>query len=424
MTDTTVTQTPPAGHGGQAEIPINQNQPSSPTPISNTPPERAPAERAVGRREAIQQAFDRANNPKAEKRTTEPAKAPPKAREAKMGDNQPPEATEKLNLKKRPSEQGDIPRGERGQFAPRQAASAQAAQDAQSNASRASGHPDAASQQKQLPANAPFREALPRMSEQAKAAWADTPEHVRADVHRVHQEFVQAYQTHKADVDAMTEIRHFQHMATQHGTTLKTALTNYVGMENKLRADPIGGLEQLVYNLNLKADNGGRVTLRDIAHHVMTRTPEQLRQMQQGNVQQGQQQGMSQLHQEVAGLRQTVQQMHTERQFTQLRGGVDSFADDGQHPRFDELGDIIHEEVARGYSLEDAYRRAELLRPTTQAVQNRAQPAQSRDTDRSISGAPAAASGSSPKATSGKLAKAVGRREAIGNAIRHVNGSL
>jgi hypothetical protein len=410
------TNVPPA----QSEIPIDQNPQSSPTPISNTPPERA-----AGRREAIQQAFDRANNPpvKDAKKPAEPTKAPPKAREAKAGDNNPPEPTEKLNLTKRPSEQGEIPRGERGQFAPRPQAAAQAATDAQT---QAAGRPNAAPQQapgKQLPSNAPFRDPLPRMSEQAKASWADTPEHVRADVHRVHQEFVQAYQTHKADVDAMTEIRHFQQMAAQHGTTLKAALTNYVGMENKLRSDPIGGLEQLVHNLNLKADNGGRVTLRDIAHHVMTRTPEQLRQMQQGNIQQGQQQGMAQLHQEVTGLRQELQQMHTERQFTQLRGGVDMFADDGNHPRFDELGDIIHEEVARGYSLEDAYRRAELLRPYTQAAQSRAQPAQSRGTDRSISGAPAA-SGSSPKVPSGKPAKAVGRREAIGNAIRHVNGSL
>lgn len=441
MTDVTVTTGTagsgggggPAGGGRSESIPINPDSGGAgPTPVGSQAPQKQgfdqnakpPSGRPESRREAIQRAFDRAVNPpaKPEKRASEPAKPAPKAAEAKPGHNKPPEETEKLDLKKRPSDQ---PRGERGQFAPRQPVAEQAAPGAQGHPSP-SGRPDAATQQqvKQLPANAPFRDPPQRMSEQARASWADTPETVRGDVHRMHQEFAQAHQRYRADFEAMNDIRHFQQMAAQHGTTLRTALTNYVGMEQKLRSDVIAGLDQIIYNLNLKADNGNRVTLRDIAYHVLKSTPEQLQQVSQGNRQHGQEQQIGQLHQAVAGLQHTIHQMHTAAQFKDTRSAVDAFAE--THPRLDELADLIEQEIKLGFDIEQAYRRAEMLRPATQAAQTRAQSGQTRDdSDRSISGAPAAGGGNSPSTARRKSSeKAVGRREAIGNAIRRANGSL
>jgi hypothetical protein len=238
------------------------------------------------------------------------------------------------------------------------------------------------------------------------------------------QEFGQAYQTYKADSDAMNEIRHFHQMAQQHGTTLKTALTNYVGIEEKLRADPIGGLAHIVANLRIPINGkpGVTATLRDIAHHIMTRSPEQLAQVQQGNALTSTNQQMAQVYQEVTGLKNTVQQLHTALQFKDTRSAVDVFADN--HPRFDELGDLIQHEIALGFDLEQAYRRAELLRPATHAAQTRAPSAQTRDSDRSISGAPAASASNGATPRQGKPEKAVGRRDAISNAIKRVNGSL
>jgi hypothetical protein len=75
-------------------------------------------------------------------------------------------------------------------------------------------------------------------------------------------------------------------------------------------------------------------------------------------------------------LKQALQQMHTEQQYTYTRGAVDQFAD--THPRFDELGDLIETELKFGFDLDTAYRRAELLRPTTQAAQTRPTSAQTR----------------------------------------------
>jgi hypothetical protein len=110
--------------------------------------------------------------------------------------------------------------------------------------------------------------------------------------------------------------------------------------------------------------------------------------------------------------------MQTREQFHYTRAQVDQFAD--RHPRFDELGDLIENELKFGFDLEAAYRRAELLRPATQAAQTRTQSAQTR-IDRSISGAPDAGPSNG---TSRRTEKPVGRREAIQNAIKRVNGSL
>jgi hypothetical protein len=432
MSDTNVTTNSPSpAPSGQAEVPVQVDQRTTPVPVGDQAPDRpdrgdgtAQSGRPPSRREAIQAAFERASNPpaKPEKRTSEAAKPAPKSAEAKAGHNQPPEPTEKLDLKKRPSDQ---PRGERGQFAPRpQTPGAQAAPGA---SPMPPGRPDAAQPQvRQLPPTAPFRDPPPRMAPHAQAAWADTPEHVRGEVHRMAQEFGQAYQAYKADSDAMSEIRHFQQMAQQHGTTLHTALTNYVGIEEKLRKDPIGGLEQIIANLKIPINGkpGVTATLRDIAYHVMTRSPEQLAQVQQGNALQSTNHQMAQVYQEVSGLKNTVQQLHTALQFKDTRSAVDIFAEDGNHPRFDELGDLIQHEIALGFDLETAYQRAALLRPATHAAQTRAPSAQTRDSDRSISGAPAASASNGATHRQDKPAKSVGRRDAIGNAIRKVNGSL
>lgn len=430
MTDTTAppaSVTPPS----QSEVPINPDQTQAPTPIGGQAPDRpvndADIQRQSGRpqsrREAIQAAFDKAVSQQEakEKPARAPPKSAPKAREAKAGDNQPPEETEKLDLKKRPSDQ---PRGERGQFAPRQTAETRArtaAQTAPGALPKPPERPDAVPH-KRLPEGVPYRDPPPRMAPHAQAEWHAAPESVRGEVYRMHQEFGQAHQAYRADAEAMNEIREFQRLAHEQGTTLKAALTNYVSMEYKLRGNLLAGLDQIIHNLNIPGQNGQRITLRDVAYHVLSSSPEQLQQVQQGNAQQAAQHQIGALHQEVAGLKNYLHQVHNQQQFTYTRAQVDQFADDGNHPRFDELAAVIHAEVAHGYSLEDAYRRAERLYPGTHAAQTRTQSAQTRDSDRSISGAPASTSGQ-PEGKR-RSEKPVGRREAIGNAIRRVNGSL
>jgi hypothetical protein len=415
MSDTSSPAAPPsaAPAPAQAEVPINQNPTNAPAPIGPQAPHAdnpdAPGGkgRPESRREAIQRAFDRANNPPP-KDGKAPQRAAPQAAEAKKGHNQPPEDTPQ---EKRPA--GALPRGERGQFAPRQAAKPSGV-DATSQ--RSGGQ--SAQRVRTLPEGAPYRDPPPRISERAKQDWDAAPESVRGDYHRLHQEADGIYRHYKASHDAYQPVAAYDQLARQQGTTLQQALSNYIGIENKLRTDPVAGLDTIVNNLGLTdPQTGRRINLRDIAYHVLSQTPEALQVMQQGNAQNAQQQQLGALHREVSTTRQELHQLKQERQYFHTRSAVDQFAD--AHPRFDELGDLIEKELNLGFDLPTAYRRAELLRPGTTVAQTHDTSAQTRPVDRSISGSPDVASSNG---ASRRPKVPVGRREAIQNAIRRVNG--
>ena len=111
--------------------------------------------------------------------------------------------------------------------------------------------------------------------------------------------------------------------------------------------------------------------------------------------------------------------MYAQQRFAYSRSAVDAFA--AQHPRFDELSGTIYQEVATGlYSLEDAYRRADLLNPT-QAAQTRTPSAQTRPADRSISGAP---HGGSMNGASRAKKPVPSIHDAVTNAVRQVRGAM
>lgn len=402
-----------APQGGQGEAPINPNPVGSPQPVGSQAPPAPVGDmeggkgRPESRREALRNAFE-----KAQER--------PGAAKPRIGHNNPPEPTPKekeqppLNLRRPPPPEKaeaepkePAPRAEHGHFAPRQAPGQAPPPGAQAPA-RSAHSP--------LPDTAPYRDPPQRFSEAARADWAGAPESVRGAVHGMMREFSGAYQAYRSDHEAMNEIRPFHDLATQHGTNLKTALTNYWNMEQKLRADPIAGLDLLVNNLNLQTPQGQRLGLRDVAYHVLSQTPDQLQALQGKQAQSAQSHQIGQLHQTVQALTQGFQQLHQERQYVYTSAQVDQFAQ--THPRVDELGDLIAYEISLGHDLPTAYRRAELLRPT-QAAQTRTTPAQTRS--RSISGAPDTGPSDGQRSRSDKP---IGRRDAIERAIKRVNGSV
>lgn len=257
------------------------------------------------------------------------------------------------------------------------------------------------------------------MADHAKQEWAAAPESVRGEVHRMHREFEQAYGQYRGAAEAFAPIAHFHQMAQQHGTTLAQALDNYTSMEQKLRADPVAGLDLIVHNLGLKTPDGEPIGFRDIAYHVLSQTPDQLRTLQQGNSVNAAQHQIGALHQQVANLTNALQQMQYNQQYTYTRSALDVFAD--SHPRFDELAATIDLELKSGYDLETAYRRAELLNPATQAAQTRTQSAQTRDPDRSISGAPG---GGTNGATPSKRGEPRSIRDTVEHATRRVSNGF
>jgi len=412
--------------GGRTDIPVQVDQVSLPNPIgSQAPPKRVgdlegsrvrPQSNAEARREAIQKAFGKQSTdvktqrPPVTKTHNQPPEELPLERKARKAE--PP--AERLDLKKRPDEQ-PLPRerGEHGHFAPAQQPVPGHVRSGQA----------AASNVVQVPEQR-WKQPLRRMSEAAKAHWANTPEVVQHDVHRMHHHFRQALAKYRADKEVMDTIRPFHDMARQHGTTIAHALSNYVSMEDKLRANPLAGLDTIVNNLNLRTQDGYKLNLRDIAWHIVNQSPDQHQMLQQQNMQQALQLQLQQTQARQRALEQQHAQMLYAQRFHATRSGVDRFAE--THPRIDELAGIIQQEINAGWNLEQAYRRAELLRPaghaSAQAVQNRATAPQTRTQDRSISGAPGGASALNGHTRRSK--PSASPRDAVLNAIRRVGSSM
>jgi hypothetical protein len=426
MSDVGITSAPAAAPSAPSapagEAVINPSPVNMPSPIGpQSAPAAVPADfkgsehHPQSRRETIAKAFERA-------RTEPPNAARPKPG---MGHNQPPEAMARekpkprqeppLDLKKRPAEQTQPTRerGEHGHFAARDANRQQTRPGTPQQPRQGQGAPNP------LPQHAPYREPpTRRMSPAAQRDWGHAPETVRADVHRMYKEFSTASARMRGAYQAMKPIYPYHQLAQQHGTTLDRALNNYVSMENKLRADPVGGLDVIINNLNLRTPDGQRLGLRDIAWHVLNQTPEAHKTLQMQNSQTAIAHQMGQLHAQQQAIAQDLQRLHYERQFSHTRGAVDRFAE--THPRLDELGHLIEQELRLGFDLPTAYRRAELLKPGHTAAQTRNTTAQTRSSDRSISGAPDSSLNGGPR----RQKTSASPREAVAKALQRVNGRI
>ena len=392
----------PASH----EVPINQNPTGTPGAV---PPQAPPAEdkpRPETRREGLQRAFNkhRAENPV----------APP--REARKGDNAPPEDTpDEFTLKKRPGEQAakiDQPR-DKGRFAPKPAPDAQPGAGAEQQAARPG--TQAAPQPYRPPPGAPaHHHPLPRMSPRAAAAWDKVPDEVRADAHRMYREIDQAFRKYKGAHDLVQTIAPYVRMAHEQGTSLDRVLKNHVDIEDKLRSDPIAAFEVITHNLNLQTPDGQKLTFRDLCWHALNQSPEQQQLIQQRNEAQATRMQLEAMRREQQALVNEMRRAQYAQHFQMTRGAVDQYAD--QRPRFDELGDLIKREIDLGFPLDEAYRRADLLRPATAAQTRQQTPAQTRTPDRSISGAP---SGGPSGSNGARGSKPVSRMDALDRAFRH-----
>lgn len=407
----TPTNTPPNTPPNTRDVPISP-APHQPAPIG---PQSAPKPvgdleggkgRPESRREGIQRAIDAVR-----------AKQPAPPAEPAKGHNKPPEDTpdEKFSLKRRPTDQ---PR-ENGRFVSRAASESRAPDAEAGQAAPLPGAQPAPVYTPPPPGSPPHHTPPARMSDRAKADWAKTPDSVRADGYRIYNEMARAVHAYKGDHDTMNTIRQYDQMARQQGTSLSRVLANHVAIEERLRTDPIAAFEILTHNLNLRTPEGQQLTFRDLAWHHLNQTPEQQQLIQARNTFMAQQAQIAQQQAQIQALVNEQRRMQYAQHFQMTRGAVDRYAD--THPRFDELGDLIHAEIGLGFDLDTAYRRANALRPPT-AAQTRAPAtaAQTRTHDRSISGAP----GGSPNGAARQNKAPVTSRDAIANAIRHVRGGL
>lgn len=345
--------------------PVPDNAVSPGNPISSTGPTVEPeAEKPSGTpQEAIQRATAKVAAKNAEKEAG--AKVDPKAE---------PKADAK-DAKEPPA------RGENGKFAAKDPAKAAPAEPVK----------DAAKPADPVKPSHTAEDAPARFTETAKAKWHAADPEIRGEVLRMQRELTDGFQKYKQAAERDTQLNEFHEMAQKGGTTVKEALSRYVGIENKLRSDLLGGLDEIISNATQ-----GKLSLREIAAHVMGQTPEQNASQQDTLIRELRHE-LSTLKQQVTGVTQTIQQQ-TERA---TMSEIQKFAAD--HTRFDELANDIafFMQSGRAKDLAEAYELAERLNPAAPVAS--APPATPAKADppplnpagsKSIAGAPS--SGSTP----------------------------
>ncbi len=238
--------------------------------------------------------------------------------------------------------------------------------------------PDGKEQQPAQPAS---KLAAPdRFSPDAKAAWEQAPEPVRAEVNRAITELTSGIERYKADFEPY---RALDQQLKANGQSFQEVFNHYTGIENLLQENPVQGLDQICRNMGM--------SLEQVARHVLGQ-PEDQRAAQSSRVIASLQQELQQVKSQINSFSQNAEQQAIAASMRE----VAEFAK--ANPRIDELAtDVkLFLETGRATTLADAYHMAERLNPApAQAAPVQTTPAaQTRPARTSISGAPA--SGSTP----------------------------
>lgn len=272
----------------------------------------------------------------------------------------------------------------------------------------------------------PHAEPPARFSADAKAEWANAPESVRAETHRMHREFEQGYAKYREAAEAYNTVKDFDDYAKQQGGNLRQVLTNYASLEYALvKGDDAAKSEALS-----KVFQRAGINPREWAAHILGQTPDQRDAEHHSE--------LTALRSEIASLKAAVGGVTTsikQQQAATITEGVSAFAKDPAHPRFDELSDsrlehniqsllrsnLVPQNLAPQARLQKAYELADRLNPAAQKpaplTREHSPPAADAGT-KSIAGSPA--NGSDPSLPARKK----GQRTSIDDAIKRGRAAI
>lgn len=323
-------------------------------------------------RDSIDRAFAEIDARESGDTPAEPEKAKPEGGEPK------PETPE-----------GDQPRGPDGKFVAKdQPEAGQEGKDAKPEGDEPEKGKDA------------FSEAPSRFSPDAKDAWKETPEPVRAEINRAVTEMERGLAEYQQRFEPL---KPYEEMASKHGTTIDRALEAYTQLDGLLETNIIEGLEAVCQNKGF--------SLRDIAAHVMGQPADEVQSQTDATIR-GLRDEISNLKNQLSGVTNSVTEGRTE----SIQRQVDEFARSPGHERFNELQAEIATEIQAGHDLETAYKRAVLLNPAPAPAAPAATPetpaAQTPDKGSlSVTGAPGPGSDPAARKTPSSA------REAVDNAF-------
>lgn len=128
-----------------------------------------------------------------------------------------------------------------------------------------------------------------RFLPEARTKWANVPNEVKAEVHRVAQEYEGEIEKGRAVTERYEPIRQFDEIARSNGRELKDSLSKVVQIEQALARNPVMGLEMILREVGPRKQDGSPLSLYELAHQIAKLSPQQHAQNMQGAVPQAQQ---------------------------------------------------------------------------------------------------------------------------------------
>jgi hypothetical protein len=257
--------------GAESSVPIATDQVHIPeptprqTPLSQEPPE--PKAKSVSIDDAVTKAFDRAEKAAKSKVEPEPrAKAEPK--------------------EKAPEPEGKS-RGEDGRFAPREPK--EQGQSAPKTAEGAPAQAVAAPEGKpaeagKSEARASHYEPPARFNDQGKAEWQQTPDSVKAEVHRAIKNLEDGYVKHKEGAERYEKFRQYDELAKQNGRDLSASLGALKQFEDTMRSNPLAAIDMALREAGPRKPDGSPLTINDVVAHLSGQSVDQRVQAAQARI--------------------------------------------------------------------------------------------------------------------------------------------
>lgn len=249
-----------------------------------------------------------------------------------------------------------------------------------------------------------FTEAPNRFSPDAKTAWKEAPEAVRAEIHRAVGELETGLDKYREAATEYEPLREYGDMAKQHNTTIKDALDRYTNLERGLNSgNPTASIAEVLSYAGISAV--------EFAQGVMNAVDGQQR--QPVGVEEGQAPGdnpqqaglIREMRNEIVSMRQQLGNMNStinedKRLQTQVQLETELYDFAAVHPRTEELSGEMTKMLSSGYAtdLADAYAKADRVIPALGAPQPTpgvVTPAPAVQTDKaalSVTGAPSGGS--------------------------------
>lgn len=208
---------------------------------------------------------------------------------------------------------------------------------------KAKGAPEKAADASQSEGRASRYEAPARFNDQAKAEWESAPESVKAEAHRAFRELEAGLTKNKEVVDRYEKFRPFDEVAKSNGRELHESIAKVVEFERVMKENPLAAINFALREAGPRGPDGKPITIDDIVSHVAGQSNDQ------------------RLHAAHARIQELEGQIEAREAAARIPTMLQEFAKD--HPRLDELADVITPLIEAGHPLPTAYKLAVALKP-------------------------------------------------------------